>query len=140
MDAWGAGGFLAPRDRGARQHYGLDFLGQPGDAIVAAIGGRVGPLGFMYADSPEMRNIHIIGTGEFEHYSALEGYIIGNVHEGDIVIQGETIGVLQDVAGYWKARRPTHPGEMQNHCHLGLKCDSTWVNPSQYLPSDLPTC
>lgn len=140
VDSWGAGGFGAPRDQGARQHWGLDFLGQPGDTIVASISGRVHSLGFMYADSTEMRNIHIDGTGEFEHYHALEGYVIAHVKEGDIVHVGDQIGVLQDVAGYWLARRPTHPGTMQNHCHLGLKINGTNVNPSHYLPADLPTC
>lgn len=143
VDAWGAGGFLAPRDAGARQHYGLDFLGKPKTTIVAVIAGTIGELGFMYADSPEMRNIHIIGTGEFEHYTALLGYVVPGevgIKPGMPVAQGAPVGFLQDVAAYWKARRPTHPGEMQNHCHLGLKCNGTWVNPSHYLPTDLPTC
>lgn len=143
VDAWGAGGYQAPRDEGTRRHNGLDFLGKPKATIVAPITGRVSLLGFMYADSPEMRNIHIVGSGEFEHYTVLVGYVIPGevgVKVDTLVAQGAPIGFLQDVAGYWKARQPTHPGEMKNHCHLGLKINGTWVNPAHYLPTDLPTC
>jgi murein DD-endopeptidase MepM/ murein hydrolase activator NlpD len=142
VDAWGAGGFLSPRDAGARQHYGLDFIGKPGDQIVAPISGVIDHFGFMYADSPEMRNIWIFGTGEYEHYRCMVGYVEHrhSFQPGAQVEAGVVIGELQDVAAYWQKKLPDRKGTMRNHCHLGLKIDGVWVNPGQYLPKDLPTC
>lgn len=142
VDSWGAGGFMSPRDRGARRHYGLDFLGLPGDTIVASIGGVVESLGFMYANSPAMRNIHLRGMEEYEHYLALAGYVQAapGIHTGVIVQAGDVIGTLQDVAAFWGDREPQHVGTMKNHCHFGLKIDGMWIDPARYLPKDLPTC
>jgi hypothetical protein len=142
VDSWGSGAYGAPRDEGARSHLGLDFLGKPGDTVVASIGGRIGTLGFMYATSPKMRNIHIIGTGEYDHYSILVGYVeaASDIEPDTIIRVGEIIGLLQDVSAYWAEQKPKHAGTMKNHCHLGLKIDGTYVNPSKYLPGDLPTC
>jgi hypothetical protein len=142
VDSYGAGGFGCPRDKGARQHYGLDFLGRPGDRIVAPIGGRIGTLGFMYATNPKMRNIHITGTGDYDHYWALVGYVTAapDIRPDVIVRPGDVIGFLQDVSGYWAEQSPKHVGTMKNHCHLGLKIDGVWIDPAHYLPKDLPTC
>lgn len=142
VDSWGAGGFGSPRDRGARKHNGLDFLGVPGDRVVAPIGGRITSLGFMYASCPKMRNIHITGTGDYDHYRAMAGYVEAapGIRPDVIVRAGDVIGVLQDVSGYWAEQEPKRVGAMKNHLHLGLRINGTYVDPAQYLPKDLPTC
>lgn len=140
VDSWGVGGYGSPRDGGKRKHLGLDFLGKPGDTIVATIGGRIDRLGHMYAGATEMRNIHIIGTSEYAHYSALLGYVTATASVDTDVQVGAAIGTLQDVAGYWAARRPSHYGAMKNHCHMSLRIDGTYVDPGHYLPTDLPIC
>jgi hypothetical protein len=140
VDSWGVGGFGSPRDGGSRRHLGLDFLGRPGEQIVASIPGVVGSLGFMYTTSPEMRNVHIIGAGEYDGYHILAGYVEARpgLTTGEAVKIGEIIGTLQDVAAYHRRRDPSHPGDMRNHCHLGLKVNGEWVDPAHYLPHDLP--
>jgi hypothetical protein len=96
----------------------------------------------MYAACPKMRNIHIVGAGDYDHYRAMAGYVEAapGIHPDVLVQAGDVIGVLQDVSAYWAEREPKRVGTMKNHLHLGLKINGTWVDPAQYLPKDLPTC
>ena len=138
VDSWGSGNFGASRDGGARAHAGLDFVSVPGDAVHSPIDGIVTHIGIAYADS-EMRSIHVTGTGEHADVMAKILYCWPDPGLGGRTVKaGDRLGDAQDVAGYWKAQQPDHPGEMRNHVHLEIAINGpTKVDPAHYLPAEL---
>lgn len=138
VDSWGSGTFGASRDGGVRQHQGLDFIAAVGDEIVAPITGTVVQIGRAYADA-ELQSIHIEGDGDFTGWRAKLLYAAADVGlHGRYVTAGDPIGHAQDVAGYWKAKQPTHSGEMKNHVHLEIVItEPRAVDPGRLLPPNL---
>lgn len=138
MDSWGSGNFGASRDGGAREHLGLDFLAIVGDEVRAPITGTVVQIGRAYADA-ELQSIHIEGDGDYTGWRAKMLYVKADVGlHGRYVSAGDLVGHAQDVTAYWKAKKPTHAGDMKNHVHLEvIVTEPRHVDPAHLLPSNL---
>jgi murein DD-endopeptidase MepM/ murein hydrolase activator NlpD len=120
-DAYGSGTFGA--SRGTRTHGGLDIRAQPGDPAIAPISGRVVKIGIAYHGS-DLGSLHIQGTGEYADARVKMLYVETLVPINSTVKQGDVVGQVQDVAGYWADKSP-RAGIMKNHVHLELtmRCD-----------------
>ena len=143
VDAWGAGGFGAPRRDGDRmyKHDGLDIKAEPGDESVAPIGGYIVHEGQAYQGS-NLRSIHIRGRDGTpdEGLKVVLLYVqrLGHLTVGTEVEEGEVIGVVQDVAGYHAAKNPQKVGKMTNHVHLKVFKGGVLIDPNHVLnlPAD----
>jgi len=142
VDAYGSGGYGAPRLRDGERygHKGQDFLGKPGDIAIAPITGYIVHLGLAYPDS-DLGSIHIVGEkgSEFEALKVKLLYIARwQVATDNAVHAGETIGYVQDVAGYHAKHNPAKSARMQNHVHLELYFHNELVDPGRWLalPAD----
>ncbi len=113
LDAWGGGGFSAPRDGGTRRHAGLDFAAAVGDAIVAPCAGTISHIGLAYPNT-DLASIHLEGG----NFAIKLLYVHPSIDTivGLIVAQGAPIGIAQAVASYWQAVHPER-GRMTNHVH-----------------------
>ena len=90
----GSGLFKASRDGGTRYHGGIDFLGSPGQDIVAPCDGKVIRIAYPYANDLEWKGVLIIGkfySVKIFYLDPLPGII------GKEVMQGESIGIMQDI-------------------------------------------
>jgi hypothetical protein len=112
IDAWGAGGFGAPR--GGRRHPGIDLVTVPGDIVRAPGSCRADRIGTVYA-----------GSGlTFVHLSALEWHarLLYVAPSPDLMLNsnltaGTPLGIAQDVAAYYRAQDPTRE-DITNHVHF----------------------
>lgn len=138
MDPWGSGVFGASRDGGARQHSGLDFLALPGDDVCAPITGTVVSIGKAYPDG-DLYSIHIHGDGDYRNWRIKMLYAAPAPGlYGKYVSAGDSIGTAQNVAEYWKAKSPSHTGEMKNHVHVEVWItEPRAVDPARLLPEGL---
>lgn len=144
VDAWGAGGFGAPRFHKGKEakHKGVDLVTIPDDAIIAVAPGRI-HIGLMYAHSMTLKYVNIIT----DPYTFHVGYVLPfeNIKEDMHVEQGDPIGHAQNISGYWWdriqnideewTRRLKRSGaRMTNHVHFGVRhVDGTWLNPGAFL-------
>jgi hypothetical protein len=149
LDAYGFGGFGAPREHRGREvkHQGIDFITIPGDRCVAPITGIYSHTGPVYTFDPSLRSLHIRGTGDFYPYQVVLYYVkpSPDLVIGAAVTQMDDIGGAQDVAGMWDARvkrldeewarRIVKSGrKMTNHIHFELRMpDGQRLNPTAYL-------
>lgn len=92
-DRYGSGAFGASRDGGARKHLGVDYVAQPGDTWYSPIYGKVTHVGRAYADA-DYGSVRIARGGV--EYRIL--YIKPSVAGGEVVLDGEEIGTVQDIA------------------------------------------
>lgn len=132
LDAFGAGGFGAPRRKAGKayQHKGLDFIAEPGDTIIAPFGAIVEPPGLAYADS-NLGSVHLIGLGDWDGWLLKLLYVAqreGLKH----VAPGDPIGLAQAVAAYHEAKTP-NVGHMTNHVHLELRGLGVLTDPTPYI-------
>ena len=144
VDAFGAGGFGAPRDQGTRRHDGTDFISAPGDFAAAPIAGKAVARGLAYphhAMLPDLHSFHIEGTGPFKGWHVMLLYvatapeIIGRTLE-----QGEEIGVCEDLPAYYALKYPNHPGLITCHVHLELDItEARKVDAARLLPGGIHT-
>lgn len=134
-DSWGSGVFGASRDGGSRVHQGLDFVTVVGDAIHAPITGIVMGIGYAYEDA-NLGSISIRGKNEYDGWFVQLLYVmrIAGLGMASRVEVGDPIGQAQDVAGYWRSKKPGHVGDMQNHLHLRT---SVPMDPAIFLPPGL---
>lgn len=116
VDAYGAGGFHAPRDGGARKHEGLDFVTVPGDKIIMPAGGLITGIGTAYPYST-LGAVHI-ACSDGIHFIRLF-YLNTGREVGTMLGQGDILGSAEDVAAYWELKSP-RAGTMTNHVHLEL--------------------
>lgn len=114
-DAYGDGYFGASRDGGHRDHEGVDYVGAPGQAVVAPISGYVTKIGFAYDDSTSLKYVEI--TNPALSFEARVFYVDPQVRVGDAVALGDVIGKAADLT-----RR--YPRGMTNHVHLEIKDQS----------------
>lgn len=133
LDAFGSGGYGAPRDGGARTHPGLDFIGLEGDTGIAIMDAIVSQVGIAYPGST-LGSIHLRGEGDFGGLEAqiLYGAPLAGVVPGLHVPQGAQISTVQNVAAYWEAKHPER-GKMTPHVHLRLKRNGVVVDPTPYM-------
>lgn len=132
-DAYGYGEFGASRDGGSRQHEGVDFMADPGQAVDAPMSGYVTKIGFAYADDSKLKFVEI--TNPALHYAARVFYVDPEVQVGQTVALGSEIGRHHTLA-------QKYPGDMTDHVHLeildkhGRRIDGTQVIAQRYEPSD----
>lgn len=111
-DAYGHGWFGASRDGGSRDHEGVDFVAEAGQAIVAPISGYVTKIGYAYAGDLDLKFIEI--TNPALDHVARVFYVNPLVEVGDAVRLGAEIGTAHTLQG-------TYPGGMTDHVHLELQ-------------------
>lgn len=148
IDAWGAGGYGAPRDNGSRAHPGTDFITQqcpqPSHAI-ATMSGTVKHTGFVYVDDPKTEiDETILGTihldcGEFylKYY-----YAKPSVHVGDHVNAGDTIGEAQSLIPFYREKDETRD-DITDHVHFEVlvrdaKGNLVRADPMRYVSEITP--
>ena len=129
-DAYGSGEFGASRDGGARSHAGVDFVAEPGQAVVAPISGYVTKIGYVYAGDGDLRFVEI--TNPALKLEARAFYVRPEVKVGDTVYVGQPIGEVHSL-------QRKYPGGMTDHVHLelidrrGRRIDATNVITAEYV-------
>jgi murein DD-endopeptidase MepM/ murein hydrolase activator NlpD len=117
-DNQGLGHFGAPR--GGRKHQGIDFLADPGSAIMAPISGILRPL-TVYATDTRWKGVSIKNNTIEVKIFYMHPLIVSNTH----VYTGTRIGTAQD-------RASISPG-MKNHIHIEVYLNGKLVDPSPYF-------
>lgn len=146
IDAWGAGGFGAPRSRGgdAYAHKGLDCIAQPGDAIIYPVGARIIRVGRAYpdeapgiSDPSDLGSLHLRAEGALRPLRIKLLYVGTHLAVGERGAAGDPLGGAQDRAAYARHRAPKKE-PMINHVHV--ECwweergeEPRLLNPSHYL-------
>ena len=105
VGGWGCGSFGA--SRGARKHNGLDIVTTPGQIIYAPISGKVTRFPFPYAGDLTYTGIEIVN----DLYKVKIFYMKASVSIGSKVVQGQQIGVSQNIAAKYSP-------QMTNHVHI----------------------
>jgi len=140
IDAWGGGGFGAPRIKDGKNypHKGLDCISVPGDTIIFPITARVWPPhGQAYTDgSCDLRSIHLRGEHQHDGLRINLLYVKPSVLSDSHGKVGDPLGAAQDVAAYHQSHDPKR-GPMTNHTHMELYIlkDGVWqlVDPGPYM-------
>jgi hypothetical protein len=117
-DNQGLGHFGAPR--GGRKHQGIDFLANPGSAIMAPISGIMRPL-TVYSTDTRWKGVSIKNNTTEVKIFYIHPLIVNNTH----VYNGTRIGTAQD-------RASVSPG-MKNHIHVEVYINGKLVDPSPYF-------
>lgn len=124
-DSSGQGHFHA--SRGARLHYGNDFLTKKGDNVYTPEDGKITKYGFPYAGDSKYRYIEILSDSGFTYrlmYATLET----SLKVGQRVSKGQKIGVSQSI-------KEKYGGTMLDHIHFEIKKGTNYLNPeNEYLP------
>jgi len=107
-DDFGDGQFGARRDGGTREHEGVDYVAEAGQAVLAPISGYVTKIGYAYAGSSDLRFVEI--TNPALGYVARAFYVKPDVEVGQTVRLGETIGRVKSLQSHY-------PG-ITDHVHL----------------------
>lgn len=148
IDAWGAGGFRAPRSRAGEQyaHKGLDFLANFRDRVIAPFSARVAHIGRAYvdekpneADPSDLGSIHLAGIEDYRGFFGKLFYVFPatTTYRGAELEIGAYLGEAQDRSAYATAKDPMR-GKMLNHVHFELYIkneEGVWipVNPAIYI-------
>lgn len=94
--------------RGNRKHKGLDLVGKPLTDVFSPIDGMITKLGYPYHGNLNFRYVEI--TNDIYRvrimYCQPKSILVGRR-----VFEGDKIGEVQDVAGYWNPK-------MKNHIHF----------------------
>lgn len=120
-DAYGDGAFGASRDGGAREHEGVDYVADAGQAVVAPISGFVSKIGFAYPGDTVLKFVEIDNPAL--NISARVFYVDAQVAVGQAVRLGTPIGRSHSL-------QKKYPGGMTDHVHLevaeaGRRVDAT---------------
>lgn len=121
-DSYGSGIFGASRDGGKRSHKGQDFLGQPGQAVFAPIGGKISS-GLAYADGrfPDLKLVRISDAKKVVKLM----YVLPSVSTGQTVAAGDQIGTVQTL-------QSKYPG-IRDHVHVEVHIAGLAVDPLPYF-------
>lgn len=131
LDAYGGGGYGAPRDGGARKHLGVDLIAEPGADVVSPFTGKIVHLGFAYPNS-DLRSLHI------QHVSGVRVKLLyaGSYFDvGQSVYAGQHIGFAQDVASYYALKNPNVKARMTNHVHGEVFEAGPSIDPTPWIRS-----
>lgn len=133
IDAFGGGGWGAPRDGGIRRHVGLDFVAAPGDPAVAPCSCTVTHVGIAYPNA-DLGSLHLAGTGDFVGWALRLLYVRPEIDTivGSEFGTGGLLGTAQAVAAYWQAQHPER-GRMTGHVHVELRIDGRVVDPTPHF-------
>jgi peptidoglycan LD-endopeptidase LytH len=117
-DSQGKGYYGA--SRGARIHYGVDFVAKPGEPVRAFMAGKVSKVGYPYADKLQFRYVEVrrVNGDNLRYF-----YVNPTVQEGDDISQGEMLGTAQELP---------YEGITQ-HYHFEVKSQGEFVDPIKYL-------
>jgi murein DD-endopeptidase MepM/ murein hydrolase activator NlpD len=126
IDAFGSGDFGAIRDAGKRRHHGVDYVSEPGAAVLAPLSGKITRIGFAYSGHEELQYVEIVNPET--NVTARVLYVSPSVAEGDLVTAGVVLGAAQDLTG-------RYPG-ITNHVHVEMRdSQRRWIDASAQLPS-----
>jgi len=123
-DSQGCGEFGAPRDGYA--HPGADYVGTPGQSVVAVQGGTVTKVGYPYGDDLSYRYVEISGGDGIRSRQFYVNPAAG-ISRGAFVTAGQSIGTLQ-------ALGPRYPG-ITEHSHTEIHNDGRLINPATVIPN-----
>ena len=138
-DAWGAGGFGAPRKRSNGERYrhpGIDLIGKLMNEVVSPMTGVCVRLGRAYPDErpnevdpSDLGSIHILGRDAWDGFRAKILYVkpASDMYLSKTVHRGHLIGTVQDRAELARVRNP-NKGSMTNHIHLSLYYTEDGIN------------
>ncbi len=101
MSRWGA-----PRDGGRRRHEGIDIFAPRGTPVIAGAGGEVAEVG-----ENELGGLVVWLRDEFGNTQYFAHLLSQRVVEGQVVVQGDTIGLVGNTGN----ARTTPP-----HLHFGI--------------------
>ena len=123
-DAKGCGNFGASRDGGRRRHLGVDYVGSPGQGVVAVTSGTVDKIGFPYGDDLSYRYVRIKTT---DGYVVRELYVLPSdgIRVGTEVTAGQQIGTLQSLQ--------TRYSGITDHVHIDIGRGGVPVNPETLI-------
>ena len=125
-DPAGNGSFKSKR--GPRIHKGVDLVCEPGDLVVAPLGGWITKIGYPYADDLSYRYVEITSKSKLV---CRIFYVEPTVELGHEVEAGDQVGFAQDVAERYKydsrggVRYRTN--KMLPHVHVELRCTEAHV-------------
>lgn len=109
-DPEGNGHFGSPR--GGRIHRGTDMINPAGGEVYAPMRGHVTKIGYCYGDDPSYRYVQI-AVRDLPLVMRLL-YVDPHVEVGDLVEEGQVIGLSQDIVKRYKPA-------MINHVHWEIK-------------------
>ncbi|MCG7948042.1 MAG: M23 family metallopeptidase [Candidatus Thiodiazotropha taylori] len=145
QDNWGRGDFKAPRgtytNGQPKLHKGIDIEAYPGYEVIACCVGDVTKIGFPYEQTEPgegfknederrrlylkkaMRYVEVTtpGKNRVRHF-----YVDPSVKVGDRIIQGRTLGTVQDIAAIYPGITPHYHFEIYDR-HGRI------VNPYRFL-------
>src|SRR5581483_2742974 len=128
-DAGGCGKFGAPRNEGlGATHGGTDYLGTPGQDVVAVHAGTVAGTGYAYQGDTRLQIVKIQTPNG---YSVGELYVApaSGIKAGATVSAGQVIGTMQDI------RVRTGP-KVSPHIHVQIRdSGGQRVNPETLIPT-----
>jgi murein DD-endopeptidase MepM/ murein hydrolase activator NlpD len=122
QDSKGSGYFGAPR--GAETHKGADFVGTPGDPVVAVQGGTVLYVGRATAKDLSLRYIEIDGG---DGYVSRQNYVSPDegVKRGMQLYAGQRIGTQQSL-------QSLYPG-ITEHVDVKIRFNGEWMDPATLI-------
>lgn len=133
-DKQGGGHYMSWRDNKTRRHKGLDLLAEPGDNVFACFDGVVSIIPEW---SRKLPGIFILGTGDYDGYTASLGYCKLNAGlAGKTVSKGDNIGKVVRLGGkssfdgrgynsYWLQ----NDKKMLNHVDIKLRYFKNSLDP-----------
>lgn len=113
--------------RGNRKHKGLDLVAEPLTDVFSPINGQITKIGYPYSGNLNFRYIEITN----DVYRVRIMYCQPkNIIKGRRIFEGDKIGEVQDIAGYWNPK-------MKNHIHYEVYKHGLLTDPE---PLILPIC
>jgi murein DD-endopeptidase MepM/ murein hydrolase activator NlpD len=128
-DAYGEGRFHAARDRGGREHEGVDYVATPGQAVDAPISGYVTKIGFAYPGDHNFKFVEIENPAL--HLTARVFYVDPEVEVGDAVAIGHSIGTAHSLQRRYRG--------ITNHVHLEIAESGRKVDAETLITARLET-
>ena len=119
----GCGHYRAPRAH--RTHWGTDYLGTPGQRVVAPASGVVRRPGRPYAHNDVLRLL-VIDTHDGYEVKIFYVQPHESLARGTPVASGQVIGVQQSL-------QAEHPG-ITEHVHIEIRLNGEPVNPETLIP------
>lgn len=129
------GGHFGPNLRsGNRAHEGVDIEAAVGETAMSPISGRILREADVYDKSKEMRGVLIVGD-DGRVVRVFYVNIGAGIKPGARVEAGQSIGTVQDVAGYHLRRDGT---KMTNHVHMEVwkRKDGAIKPPKDFYPEE----
>ncbi len=123
-DPNGCGDFRATR-RG-RIHHATDYLGTPGQVVVAPTGGVVRRRGIVYRE-PHRQQLIVIDAESGHEVRVLYVQPYDQIRAGARVTAGQPIGIQQSL-------QDAHPGIVE-HIHVEVTRDGQPIDPETLIPN-----